>query len=146
MRFMKSMAAGLALLIGAVSFTGTAQADRWRGYGYYNHGANYRYHHRGYYPRYYRGHRYRYDRDYYNGGAAVAAGVLGFATGAIVGSAAAAPRYYAPRYYGAPARYSGATSGTAAWIAACDAKYNSFNPRTGTYLGYDGEYHRCQLP
>ena len=142
MRFIKSMATGLAVILGVLSFAGMAQADRWRGYGYYNHGyhANYRGYH---YRPYYRG-RY-YDRDYYNGGAAVAAGVLGFATGAIVGSAATAPRY-APGYYGGSARYyGGQSSGSADWIAACQAKYRSFNPSTGMYLGYDGDYHRCQL-
>ena len=27
-----------------------------------------------------------------------------------------------------------------------DAKYNSFNPQTWLYLGYDGCHHYCRLP
>ena len=26
---------------------------------------------------------------------------------------------------------------------SCAARFNSYNPRTGMYLGYDGVYHRC---
>lgn len=31
-----------------------------------------------------------------------------------------------------------------AWFAYCTDKYRSFNPRTGRYFGYDGEYHFCK--
>jgi len=34
--------------------------------------------------------------------------------------------------------------GTAAWYAYCSRKYRSFDPQTGTYLGYDGIRHACQ--
>lgn len=30
------------------------------------------------------------------------------------------------------------------WIAYCARKYRSFDPRTGTYLGYDGLRHYCR--
>ncbi len=30
------------------------------------------------------------------------------------------------------------------WQAYCASKYRSFDPRTGTYLGYDGLRHPCQ--
>jgi hypothetical protein len=70
---------------------------------------------------------------YYYGGAVAAGLVLGAAT-------------YAPSY-GYPVYYGGAGHGRSAnWIAACSAKYRSFNPQTGMYLGYDGQYHHCRLP
>ena len=30
-----------------------------------------------------------------------------------------------------------------AWLRACDARYRSFNPSTGTFRGYDGQDHFC---
>ena len=32
---------------------------------------------------------------------------------------------------------------TDAWYDYCEARYRSFNPRTGTYRGYDGKNHFC---
>jgi hypothetical protein len=29
------------------------------------------------------------------------------------------------------------------WLAYCTARYRSFDPASGTYLGYDGERHPC---
>ncbi|WP_332123039.1 BA14K family protein, partial [Azorhizobium caulinodans] len=52
----------------------------------------------------------------------------GFATGVIVGSAVAVPPPPPP-----PAN----------WYAYCASKYRSFDPRTGTYMGYDGRRHPC---
>jgi BA14K-like protein. len=115
--------------------------------GYY--GRSYyprRYYGRAYYGRpyygrpYYGGYRYRpyyyggYYRPYYgygygyDPGAAVAAGIFGLAAGAIASSAIASP----------PRRYR------SSWVAYCSRKYKSFNPRTGTYLGYDGRRHVCR--
>ncbi|MFZ5691322.1 MAG: BA14K family protein [Pseudomonadota bacterium] len=97
---------------------------QWRGRrGYYGH---------GYYggPRY-----YGYRR---HNGAAVAAGVIGgLALGAAIAGAAAAPP--PPVAYAPAPVYGGAD-----WIAYCSSKYRSFNPATGLYLGYDGQYHPCQ--
>ncbi|MEJ8571066.1 BA14K family protein [Microbaculum marinum] len=154
--------------------TGSADAG-WRG-GYY-YGGGYR----GYYPGYSGYYGYRN-----NTGAAVAAGVVGLAAGALIGSALAQPRYYAPAPYAygtapyvapAPAPvyvapgyvaptqpydpslpvqsgpgYSGTyvatgyapARGTAEWNAYCASKYRSFDPATGTFLGYDGKRHYCQ--
>jgi len=109
----------------------------WRGgpgYGYgprygggprYGYGPGYGY---GYGPRY----GGYYGRPYYrDNGAAAAAGVIGLATGAIIGGAIAnqqaAPVYAAP-------------SGNAAY---CAQRYRSYNPATGTYRGYDGYEHPC---
>lgn len=34
--------------------------------------------------------------------------------------------------------------GTSEWYDYCSAKYRSFNPDTGYYKGYDGQYHLCR--
>jgi len=78
------------------------------------------------------------------------AGLLG---GAIVGGALAAPYYYGgpysysygepyypPAAYG-PGYYPG--SGYGADAPYCASRYRSYDPATGTYLGYDGLRHPC---
>jgi hypothetical protein len=30
-------------------------------------------------------------------------------------------------------------------LAACDARYRSYEASTAMYLGYDGNYHPCRL-
>jgi hypothetical protein len=61
----------------------------------------------------------------------VAAGIFGFAVGAaIVGSM----NRNADRY-----------SGFDGHVAACEAQYRSYNAETDMFLGYDGQYHRCNL-
>ncbi|WP_246660847.1 MULTISPECIES: BA14K family protein [unclassified Tardiphaga] len=81
------------------------------------------------------------------GGAALAAGL---ATGLIVGGLLSVPHYYdgpytyyrrsyyPPPYYG-PVGYAGP-----GWEAYCFSRYRSFDPISGTYLGYDGRRHLCQ--
>lgn len=133
--------------------------------------------------RYYRGHHDRgwHHRGYrrgYDGGDALAAGVIGLGVGAIIGGAlvnSGRPRYYdeGPRYRSyrgdydsglilegpvyerrvieveRPARYyrevptyrrSGYDH-----VAACEARYRSYDRRTDTFVGYDGRVHRCRL-
>ena len=131
MRFTKPFATALALSIGALSFASTAEAgDRWKR------------HHR------------------HNGGEAAAAGIIGFAAGAILGGALSGPRYYGGGYYEpdvvyvapppvyarrAPVVYSYAPEPwSPEWYAYCDAKYRSFNPDTGYFKGYDGRFHFCR--
>lgn len=83
------------------------------------------------------------------------AAVLG---GAIIGGALAAPYYRGhgpyygdpgPYYYG-PGPYApaygpgygyGPPRGDA--VAYCMERFKSYNPRSGTYLGYDGYRHAC---
>ena len=61
----------------------------------------------------------------------VAAGIFGFAVGAaIVGSM----NRNSDRYD----RYD-------SHVAACEARYRSYNAETDMFLGYDGRYHRCNL-
>jgi hypothetical protein len=121
---------------------GSRQADYaqwrpgWHGGPRYGYGAGYgagpRY---GYGPGYGYGPRYGgyYGRPYYRRdyGGAAAAGVLGLATGAIIGGAIASQQ--AAPVYAAP-------SGNAAY---CAQRYRSYNPATGTYRGYDGYDHPC---
>lgn len=88
-----------------------------------------RYANRGYYGRRYYGGRYYgprygyYRPGYrYGYGSAAAAGAIGLTTGAIVGSAIA-------------------QSNNAA--SYCAQRYRSYDPASGTYVGYDGVRRRC---
>jgi BA14K-like protein len=77
----------------------------------------------------------------------------GFVGGALVGSALASPYYYGygpyygpgpyyygpgPYYYGAPGPAYGGDA-----VAYCMQRFRSYNPNTGTYMGYDGRPHPC---
>jgi hypothetical protein len=70
---------------------------------------------------------------------AIAAGIVG---GAIAAATAPAwgPDYYGYDYY--PGYVSG-PPGPGPGVAYCEAHFRSYNPATGTYLGYDGVYHHC---
>jgi len=58
----------------------------------------------------------------------LAAGIFGFAAGAIIGGAASAAR-----------------ANSSDHVAACEARYRSYDVRSDTFLGYDGIRHRCTL-
>ena len=133
MRFTKTIAAALALSVGALTLAGSAEArDRDR-------------------------HHWRHHDRHHHSGAPYAAGAFGFAAGAILGSALSQPRYYyepapvyvAPRYvaptyvqpsyvYAAPAPW------TPGWYTYCQDRYRSFDPRTGYFVSYEGGYRFCQ--
>lgn len=66
-----------------------------------------------------RWHRDRDDDD------DVAAGIIGFAAGTIAGAALA--------------------GSSNSHVARCEARYQSYDVRTDSYLGYDGYWHRCPL-
>ena len=74
------------------------------------------------------------------------AGLLG---GAIIGGALAAPYYYGAPYYYAPyppSVYSPGyypAPGYGGYAAYCASRYRSYDPVTGTFLGYDGARHPC---
>jgi hypothetical protein len=91
-------------------------------------------------------------------------GLGGFAAGAIIGGALAAPYYYGPRYYYSspyypayapypaypapyPAPYppQGYYQGPAGGgdVGYCQQRYRSYDPRSGTFLGSDGQRHHC---
>jgi BA14K-like protein len=64
----------------------------------------------------------------------------GFLAGAIIGGAIvnSQQRYYGP----APVyEYEGPPRGDV--VAYCMDRYKSYDPRSGTYLGYDGYRHPC---
>ncbi|KAA0700459.1 BA14K family protein [Neorhizobium sp. P12A] len=109
-----------------------------------------------------------HHHGYYNNGWAV--GAAGLATGLIVGSAIASqPRYVEPGYYygdyppppppyyyraprpvyvaPAEAYYPGPAYGlrpwSPQWMRYCSDRYQTFDGRTGTYVGYDGARHFC---
>jgi hypothetical protein len=88
-----------------------------------------RYYHGG--PRHverrYYGRPYRYGYRHYDHGNGLAAGALGLATGAIIGGAIAQSQA-APVYQG---------------NSYCAQRYRSYDPASGTYLGYDGMRHPC---
>lgn len=79
----------------------------------------------------------------------VAAGIIGgLAAGAIIGSIVAnsgyyyGPSYYygpGPYYYG-PGPYAYEPDGE---VAYCMQRFRSYDPRSGTYVGYDGYRHPC---
>ena len=83
------------------------------------------------------------------GGWGFGAAVLG---GAIIGGMLAAPYAYGPGpYYGPPAYYGPPTyyaPGYAApmpgnAVAYCMQRYRSYDPGSGTFVGYDGLRHPC---
>jgi hypothetical protein len=49
----------------------------------------------------------------------------------------------APIYNYAPQGIAPSTEGVGAQVAACAARFHSYNPATGTYLAVDGQRHRC---
>jgi hypothetical protein len=60
---------------------------------------------------------------------------------------AAPPVAYNPPVYVAPAQPTYGRpyqAWTQAWFQYCSNRFRSFNPQTGQYLGFDGQYHFCQ--
>jgi hypothetical protein len=75
-----------------------------------------------------RGHRHSYDRRrHHDWGPALGAAIIG---GIALGALAAQPRYY-PYYAPDDA------------VAYCMRRFRSYDPVSGTYLGYDGLRHPC---
>jgi hypothetical protein len=71
------------------------------------------------------------------------AGVIG---GAIIGGMLAAPYYEGPYYYGpydAYDYYPGPEYVPDDAVAYCMQRFHSYDPASGTYLGFDGLRHPC---
>ena len=76
---------------------------------------------------------------------------IGFAAGALIGGALAAsnPYNYGPGYayygpgYGSYAYEPPVYAGGGSAVAYCEAHFKSYDPASGTYLGYDGIRHSC---
>ena len=142
-RFAKTTILAVASLAAIAAPLASASADSWGRPGWDRGGDWGRHHHRG-------------------NGDAVAAGVIGLAAGALIGSALSqpqptyvqpAPIYDAPppppAYYPAPPpprqvtyyRQAGFEPWSRSWYNYCSDRYRSFNPNTGTYRGYDVRDH-----
>jgi hypothetical protein len=121
---------GGAPIAGAIrGVGGVAPGPRFSGGGGVYHGG----HHGGYRHHY----RHRYGGFY-----------PGFATGAFIGGALASSY----GYYDDPAYYYGddyvddgvvAVAPGGGDVAYCRQKYRSYDVRSRTYLGYDGQRHPC---
>ena len=84
-------------------------------------------------------------RGHRGGGGAVIGGIAaGMLLGGIIASS---PYYYGrPYYYGPPPGYYGPVYryGPPDWDAYCFSRYRSYDPYSGTYMGYDGLRHPCR--
>lgn len=87
-------------------------------------------------PRYYGRRHYAYPPRYYrrDRGNAAAAGIAGLAAGALIGGAIASQQAQAAPTYVVPNQSA---------VAYCAQRFRSYDPRSGTYLGYDGRRHAC---
>ena len=86
--------------------------------------------------------RWRGRGGYYRGGYGWGGVGAGLAAGALIGGAIAAsqgPYYYGPGYGYAPG--PAYVEGDA--VGYCMQRFKSYDPRSGTYLGYDGLRHPC---
>ncbi|MFP5076693.1 BA14K family protein [Rhizobium sp. YIM 134829] len=134
--FLKAAVLSLATLATVAPALSPAHADDWRR-RHYHHG---------------------YDR-----GDGLALGAIGLATGVVLGSALASPpppRYGERVYIDPPVDYYepapvyrprpvvvqsyGLRPWTPAWYDYCERRYRSFDPRSGTFVGYDGREYFCR--
>jgi hypothetical protein len=111
--FQPAMAAPLTVNRSLATSAVTPQTVRWR------HGWHHGWHHHGWH-RGWRHHGWR--RGYYGPGAVVG----GLAAGAIIGGAIANSEARAANN-----------------DAYCSSRFKSYDPSSGTYLGYDGDRHPC---
>lgn len=88
------------------------------------------------YAQYY--YRHHYYRHYHDGGSALAAGAVGLAAGALIGSAIASQAQAAP-----PPPPGTVDPAVAAY---CARKYRSYDPVTGTFMARNGMRYVCTYP
>jgi hypothetical protein len=53
--------------------------------------------------------------------------------------------YYRARVQSVPGPYVATDAYTQAWLDSCSRRYRSFDPASGTYVGYDGIVRPCVL-
>jgi len=84
----------------------------------------------------------RYRGGWRGGGVGIGAGIAGaLIGGAIIGATRPQGYYgYPPGYY-RPAYVQPSYGGDA--VAYCQQRYRSYDPYSGSYLGYDGLRHPC---
>ena len=95
-----------------------------------------------------RGYRQGYGRGngryYRRHGYGVGAGIAGLAAGAIIGGAIASQQgYYGQDDYPVYQGDEGYQQNGDGYSAYCANRYRSYDPASGTYLGYDGMRHPC---
>lgn len=107
--------------------------------------------------RHWRHHHGGHGRYHSSGNDLAVAGILGLAAGALVVGLNAQrnaepvydnyyrkPRPRPVREYPPTAFYrGGAEPWSRGWYEYCSDRYRSFNPDTGTFMGYDGREHFC---
>jgi hypothetical protein len=118
--FQPAMAAPLTVDRSLATSAATPQPVRYRHHGWHHHHHHHGWHHHGWRRGY-----YGYGPGYYGYGPGPVFG--GLAAGAIIGSAIAGSQARAPR----------------SDDAYCFRRFKSYDPRSGTYLGYDGNRHPC---
>ncbi len=82
----------------------------------------------------------RYWRHGWRGGYPYYGYGWGYGLGYGLGWGYGYPYYANSYYYDAPVVYSGGGGGD---VAYCAQRFKSYDPRSGTYLGYDGRRHPC---
>lgn len=81
---------------------------------------------------------YGWNGGYWRPGYGLAAGAItGAALGGYYGGYGYDNGYYDPGYYGSSSGYSSDAT------AYCSQRFKSYDPSSGTYLGYDGVRHPC---
>ncbi|BDA85562.1 hypothetical protein Sa4125_31040 [Aureimonas sp. SA4125] len=104
-------------------------------YGGRSHARHYGRHHGSrYYGNRHYGSRY-YGRRYRDSGIGIGAAIIGLGVGAAIANSG--PRYYREPSYGYAFR-------SPAWYRYCEARYRSFDPRSGTYQPYNGPRRLCR--
>jgi hypothetical protein len=53
--------------------------------------------------------------------------------------------YYRARVNSVPGPYVASDGYTQAWLDSCSRRYRSFDPVSGTYVGFDGVVRPCML-
>lgn len=140
-KFLTALCATAVLATGLIGTSvAPASADGYRSY-------------RGY-DRHYDDRRYYRHRRGNNTGEILGAGAIGLAAGALLGGALSSNSYnrgdinegrvynQGPVYYRrAPVRtYRGYDH-----VSACESRYRTYDARSDTFIGYDGNAHPCRL-
>ena len=88
--------------------------------------------------------RFRGGRGFGGGGGGVGLGIgLGLLGGAILGGALSNDYYDNNQYYGGGDQYYYGGGGGGGDYSYCASRFRSYDPSSGTYLGYDGRRHSC---
>jgi len=127
---------GLVAALAAIfALTAAVPAEAGRGHGKWWKGGGGKYIQNNYYGR-------PYGRRGGGNSNALAAGLIGLGVGAVLGSALTPKTVYVSP----PARRVGyrPEPWTDDWYAYCSSRYRSFDPRSGTFIGYDGYERFCR--